>query len=184
MDDLIARAQAFATQAHAGQARKDAARTPYITHPAEVAARVAALGGSPAAQAAAWLHDTIEDCGVTAETLAAGFGDRVAAIVAELTDTPAPRLHRKRRQVDTAMAKSPEAALVKLADKTANVVSVRRSPPVGWSPARQMAYVDWAEAVVSRLPSLSDDQLAAFRAEASLARQTIAARDDGRPEAR
>jgi (p)ppGpp synthase/HD superfamily hydrolase len=179
MDDLIARAQAFATQAHAGQVRKDAARTPYITHPAEVAARVAALGGSPAAQAAAWLHDTIEDCGVTPATLAARFGDQVAALVVELTDTPAPRLHRKRRQVDSAVAKSPEAALVKLADKTANVSSVEHTPPAHWSPARQMAYVDWAEAVVSRLPTLTDGQVDMFRATASRVREAIAARADG-----
>lgn len=178
MDDLIARAQAFATTAHAGQVRKDAARTPYITHPAEVAARVAALGGGPEAIAAAWLHDTVEDCGVTLSALDAAFGPAVAAIVAEVTDTKTlSRLDRKRRQVEGAAIKSPSAALVKLADKTANVDSLRQTPPADWPPARQMAYVDWAEAVVGRL-TVAGALRAGFLTAANLARAAIAARDD------
>ncbi len=176
MDDLIARAQAFATRAHAGQVRKDAARTPYITHPADVAARVAAMGGTPQAIAAAWLHDTVEDCDVAAATLAAAFGDAVAGIVAELTDDKGlSRLERKRRQVASATGKSPQAALVKLADNRANLAAIRDAPP-DWDPARQMAYVDWAEAVVSRLP-LPDALRQDFRDQADALRGVIAARD-------
>ena len=63
-------ARDIATRAHAGQVDKSGAE--YITHPARVAAGVRAHGGDDAAVAAAWLHDVLEDCDVTADDLEAG----------------------------------------------------------------------------------------------------------------
>ena len=90
--DLVARARALATSAHAGQV--DKAGAPYITHPERVAARVA--GGTPTgthddaeAVAVAWLHDVVEDTAVTAADLAAaGFPGTVVAAVLALTRAP------------------------------------------------------------------------------------------------
>mgnify|MGYP000902045526 CR=1 FL=1 len=87
MTDIVRRAAAYAETKHAGQARKDRARSPYIGHPAEVAGLVAGFGGTPAAIAAAWLHDTVEDCPpTTLADIEAAFGAHVATLVGELTD--------------------------------------------------------------------------------------------------
>lgn len=62
--DQAVRASAIATNAHRGQV--DKVGDAYIDHPRRVSARVA---GDPLAVPAAWLHDVVEDCGVTAEDL-------------------------------------------------------------------------------------------------------------------
>ncbi|MGL4321593.1 MAG: HD domain-containing protein [Paracoccaceae bacterium] len=125
MQDIITRARDFATVSHAGQFRKGAVPLPYITHPAEVAQLVQAFGGAEAAIAAAWLHDVIEDCGVDAEALRYRFGDTIAGVVSELSDDKSlPKLKRKWLQVVHAAHMSPDAGLVKLCDKMANVRSV------------------------------------------------------------
>ena len=73
-------ARQIATRAHAGQT--DKAGRPYIDHPRRVAARLVDLQE----QAAAWLHDVIEDTEVTAEDLRnAGIDDEVIAAVQLLT---------------------------------------------------------------------------------------------------
>lgn len=175
---IIVRARAFARARHDGQTRKDAARTPYWVHLEEVAALVARFGGAEDVVAAAWLHDTVEDCPPTSlGEIEAAFGPRVSAIVAEVTDDknldPADR---KRLQVVTARAKSPEAALVKLCDKISNVRSVGEAPPHDWPRARRIAYLDWAEEVVAGLRDLPDAALAAFRAVLDSARAEVGAR--------
>lgn len=77
----MASAEALARAAHTGQ--YDKAGMPYWTHPARVAARVA---DDTSAQAAAWLHDVVEDSDVTLEDLLAqGFPAEVVAAVALLT---------------------------------------------------------------------------------------------------
>jgi len=57
----ITSAADHAAGAHKGQFRKDR-RTPYIIHPARVAALVGMFGGTHIAIIAAWLHDIYEDC--------------------------------------------------------------------------------------------------------------------------
>jgi guanosine-3',5'-bis(diphosphate) 3'-pyrophosphohydrolase len=42
---------------------------------------------------------------------------------------------------------------LKLADKIANLRSLKDSPPVGWSEQRRHEYVLWAKAVVDNLPT-------------------------------
>lgn len=58
-------AQCTAITAHSGFFRRDEV-TPYIKHVEAVVSRVA---GDPVAEAVAWLHDVIEDTGVTADDL-------------------------------------------------------------------------------------------------------------------
>lgn len=175
--NLIGQARDFARAAHDGQVRKGLAREPYAVHLEEVARSVAELGGTDAMIAAAWLHDTVEDCGVTPAELAARFGEAVAALVAELTDDKAlEKAERKRLQLVNAPRKSLGAALVKLCDKMSNVRAVADSPATHWDPARQNAYVDWAEAVVALLPSGADVGRAAFAKSVARARSAVAGR--------
>jgi (p)ppGpp synthase/HD superfamily hydrolase len=126
---MVERARVFATAAHAavGQVRKYTFE-PYIVHPAEVAKIVRDAGGSEAMVAAAWLHDTVEDTGVTIETIRAEFGTEVAELVGWLTDVSRPehgnRAHRKALDRAHSAAAPAEAQTVKLADLIANTRSI------------------------------------------------------------
>lgn len=127
---LIEKARAFATAAHAavGQLRKYTFE-PYIVHPAEVAALVATVPGhTPEMVAAAWLHDTVEDTGVTIELIRSEFGVEVAELVGWLTDVSRPDHGNRaaRKAVDRAhTAGAPAAAqTIKLADLIANTRSI------------------------------------------------------------
>jgi len=127
---LVEKARAFATAAHAavGQLRKYTFE-PYIVHPAEVAALVATVPGhTPEMIAAAWLHDTVEDTGVTSELIRKEFGDEVAELVGWLTDVSRPDHGNRaaRKAVDRAhTAGAPAAAqTIKLADLIANTRSI------------------------------------------------------------
>jgi (p)ppGpp synthase/HD superfamily hydrolase len=79
---LAKRARVLATDAHAGQT--DKAGIEYIRHPEGVARRVADAGYDERYIAVAWMHDVIEDCGITPASLTEqGFpGDVVAGVVA------------------------------------------------------------------------------------------------------
>lgn len=172
-------ARQFAEAAHAGQTRKGAGKEPYISHVAEVAALVAGFGGSGGQVMAAWLHDTVEDCGVSPEEVAARFGAEVAALVGEVTDDKSlPKAERKQLQVDHAPHKSDAAALIKICDKLSNIRAVGTAPPVHWPVARQAAYLDWAEAVVARLPSGADPVREAFAVALAGSRRMVAARGE------
>jgi (p)ppGpp synthase/HD superfamily hydrolase len=126
---MIERARVFATAAHAavGQVRKYTFE-PYIVHPAEVASIVSTVPHTEAMVAAAWLHDTVEDTGVTIETIRAEFGVEVAELVGWLTDVSRPehgnRAHRKALDRAHSAAAPAEAQTVKLADLIANTRSI------------------------------------------------------------
>ena len=156
MKDLIKRAERFARERHAGQCRKGTSKEPYTTHLEEVATLVEKWGGSQEAIAAAWLHDTVEDCPPTSfQEITGIFGSNVSDIVRELTDDKSlPKQRRKDLQIFKAPQKTPMAALVKLADKSSNVLAIAKSPPSGWSLQRRLEYIEWAKTVVRRLPQL------------------------------
>jgi (p)ppGpp synthase/HD superfamily hydrolase len=85
-------------------------------------------GGTDAMVAAAWLHDVVEDTGVTIETIRAEFGVEVAELVGWLTDVSRPehgnRAHRKALDRAHSAAAPAEAQTVKLADLIANTRSI------------------------------------------------------------
>jgi guanosine-3',5'-bis(diphosphate) 3'-pyrophosphohydrolase len=144
----------FAALKHSEQRRKNAAATPYINHPIEVAEHLARVGSIVDEEIlmAALLHDTVEDTDTTPQEIEEQFGARVARIVLECTDDKKlPKADRKRLQVVNAAHKSPEAKLVKIADKTCNLRSILLDPPDGWSLDRQRQYFQWAELVVMGL---------------------------------
>src|SRR5688572_5276428 len=148
---LLLKALAFAAHKHRDQRRKDAEASPYINHPIALADVLVNEGGVSDVEVlcAALLHDTVEDTDTTPQELEREFGPRIARIVAEVTDDQAlPKAERKRLQVEHAPALSPEAKLVKLADKICNLRDVVHRPPAKWDSQRRREYFDWAKRVV------------------------------------
>ena len=151
---VILKALEFAAHKHRDQRRKDALASPYINHPIALANVLSREGGvtDPVVLAAALLHDTVEDTETTPAELREAFGEKIAGIVAEVTDDKSlPKAERKRLQIEHAAAISREAKLVKLADKICNVRDVADHPPAKWDLARRREYFDWAKRVVDRL---------------------------------
>jgi (p)ppGpp synthase/HD superfamily hydrolase len=83
---LIRAAYEKAGAAHSGQVRNGSGGLPYIEHPTAVAARLDRHGYGEEVVAAALLHDVVEDSETTVEELRDEFGDRVAELVAALSD--------------------------------------------------------------------------------------------------
>lgn len=134
MTELESRARLFATAAHAAVAQlRKYTMEPYIVHPAEVAAIVKSVDHTEEMVAAAWLHDVVEDTGVTIEIIRAEFGSEVSDLVGWLTDVSRPEHGNRaaRKAVDrahTAAAPS-EAQTVKLADLISNTRSITQHDP-------------------------------------------------------
>lgn len=173
---LILKAASFAADKHRNQSRKGVEATPYINHPLEVARILAEEGGVTDAEllAAALLHDTIEDTETSTEELRAHFGDRVTDLVLEVTDNKGlAKDVRKRLQIEYAPYKSPGAALIKAADKIANVRDVIERPPAHWGLVRRVDYVGWAERVVEGLPNVTEVLRALFEVEFRRARDQL-----------
>ena len=84
-NDVVEQAVEFALKAHRDEKRKSNG-VPYILHPIEVAAISARLTTEREVMAAALLHDTVEDAGVTKEQLLKKFGPRVTELVLAETE--------------------------------------------------------------------------------------------------
>jgi guanosine-3',5'-bis(diphosphate) 3'-pyrophosphohydrolase len=159
---LLLKALAFAAHKHRDQRRKDADASPYINHPISLADVLVNEGGVSDVEVicAALLHDTVEDTATTHAELVDAFGARVARIVAEVTDDKQlAKAERKRLQVVRAPHISPEAKLVKLADKIANLRDVAQRPPAGWDLARRREYFDWAKQVIDGLRGAGGEEM-------------------------
>lgn len=155
---LVLKAAAFAAWKHRDQRRKDVAGTPYINHPLALAQLLAeeAAVTDPEILAAALLHDTVEDTKTTLDELSGAFGNRIAAIVAEVTDDKSlEKQARKDLQVVRAASSSNSAKLVKMADKICNLRDVATNPPKDWSTKRRQVYFDWAKRVVDQVRGAS-----------------------------
>ena len=119
----------FAKEAHNGQKRKYTGED-YIVHPMAVSKMVKRHGGSKVQQAAALLHDVVEDTQYTLADINANFGHEVTTLVQWLTDTSRPedgnRAVRKsidRKRLGNAPA---EAQFIKLADMLDNSDTIFR----------------------------------------------------------
>jgi guanosine-3',5'-bis(diphosphate) 3'-pyrophosphohydrolase len=148
---ILLKAAEFAAHKHRDQRRKNADASPYINHPIAVANVLRNEGGitDPVILAAALLHDTLEDTETTYEELRGQFGDEIADVVEEVTDTQwLTKEARKRLQISKASHSSDRARAVKIADKISNVRDMLASPPAGWSLERRQKYFDWAKEVV------------------------------------
>lgn len=130
--DTIKRAIEFARIAHGEQKRKYTNDT-YINHPISVAGIVAEYIDDIEAVAAAILHDVVEDTPVTIEEIEAGFGKRIASLVADVTDVSQPsdgnRAIRKEMDRRHLARASQTAKTIKLADLIDNTSSIVEHDP-------------------------------------------------------
>lgn len=124
----LERALRICLDAHAGQTRKgDGA--PYAVHPVHVALILAQWGAPAEVLQAALVHDVVEDCADwSLARLESELGQHVSAIVAQLSeDKSRPWAERKQAAVDHVPQLTPEAVLVKAADKLHNLRSLAES---------------------------------------------------------
>ena len=122
---LITEAREFATKAHEGQLRNYNG-SPYILHPERVAKRFSRMAvATNSAIAAAWLHDVVEDCGVTGDEIGQRFGATVRDYVLELTNpskgSPLNRAARKQIDREHIAGASKVAKTIKLIDRIDNL---------------------------------------------------------------
>ena len=131
---MISQAYELAAAAHVGQTRRSG--EPYIHHPLSVAQIVADLGLDDVTIAAALLHDSVEDTGVTLDELAGQFGEEVARIVDGVTkldrvqfDSKAAQQAASMRKMLVAMAKDLRVLMIKLADRLHNMRTLGAMAP-------------------------------------------------------
>lgn len=85
MPSKINRAIQFCIEAHAGQKRRES-DLPYHIHPIRVAMNLQKDGYKKSIVIAALLHDVVEDTDFTIDDIRTRFGEKVASLVAEVTD--------------------------------------------------------------------------------------------------
>ena len=120
----LLKAAKFARLAHAGHKRAHGA--PYFGHPRAVAKSLWKAGYRGATISAAYLHDTVEDCGVTFETLETLFGAEVTRLVRAVTKAKAETHEEAYRRIKAA---GPEAIALKRADRAHNNSELHLAPP-------------------------------------------------------
>jgi len=127
---LVEKAYNYSVQAHSGQLRESGES--YITHPLGVAMILTELELDLVTIIAGLLHDVVEDTDITLEEIRNEFGDEVAALVDGVTKLS--RLDftsKEEQQAETlrkmfiAMAQDIRVVLIKLADRTHNLRTLR-----------------------------------------------------------
>lgn len=117
---------AYAERSHRGQRRRvDGA--PFILHPIEVASLLYYAGAPDHLIAAGALHDTLEKTKVTPADLRARFGQRIADLVAAVSEDPSIEgyTHRKAALRGQVASAGEEALTLFAADKLAKVRELR-----------------------------------------------------------
>jgi (p)ppGpp synthase/HD superfamily hydrolase len=116
--DLVATAREFAAEAYGSEAE--------LEHPGEVAALVG--DGDAELQAAAILHDLVEDTDVGVPDIAARFGSRIAALVTVMTEDESIDGYEERKAEHRERARDAgrDVALLFVADKLSNVRRMQR----------------------------------------------------------
>ena len=134
MTDLAYRAMMFARQVHANQLRKYTGN-PYTDHLAEVAGIVATVAntnemGDDVAIAVSWLHDCVEDQGITEQQLGSQFGMHVAGGVMLLSDLEVGNRAERKAASRARLARAPGwIQTIKCADLISNTGSIVKHDP-------------------------------------------------------
>jgi (p)ppGpp synthase/HD superfamily hydrolase len=127
----FSKALVYAECKHHNQVRKGG-DIPYLGHLLAVAGLVINDGGSETQAIAALLHDAVEDAGgpATLEEIKNNFGDEVARIVDECSDTDEvpkpPWRERKQNYINHLADVGDDTLLVSVADKLDNARSMLR----------------------------------------------------------
>jgi guanosine-3',5'-bis(diphosphate) 3'-pyrophosphohydrolase len=148
----VFQALTFAAHKHRNQRRKNGGTPPHINH---AIARTSILVNEAGiidhvVLCAAILHDTIKHTETSYDELVTTFGRDIANVVAEGTDENLldPGVLRQLAMANGGNA-SPEARLIKLADKTCNLRDLAVAPPPDWSEEQRQAYFERANDVVA-----------------------------------
>lgn len=123
--EMILKAAAFASRAHANHKRKTNDE-PYINHLIRVAYSAAQAGLSDEVIMAAFLHDVVEDTNVNFEDLESEFPPRVVQLVKLMTQWWADHAPKEVKQTEVpkyyaAILKDPDAVALKLLDRADNL---------------------------------------------------------------
>jgi (p)ppGpp synthase/HD superfamily hydrolase len=129
LSKLYDEALVYASDLHRNQARKGSG-TPYIAHLLSVSSRVLSVGGTEVQAIGGLLHDAAEDQGgqPTLDAIRVRFGDEVAQIVADCTDSwvePKPAWRPRKEAYLSILPRKPATSLlVSLADKVDNAEAI------------------------------------------------------------
>jgi GTP diphosphokinase / guanosine-3',5'-bis(diphosphate) 3'-diphosphatase len=122
----------FAKNAHAGQTRYSG--EPYINHAVRAAETLISLGADTQTIAAAILHDSIEDCDVSLETIQDKFGKEVASLVVGVSKLGVIKYQGHAQYADNmrhlffAVATDVRVILIKLSDRLDNIRTLEYVP--------------------------------------------------------
>src|SRR3989339_101741 len=132
--ELLNKAFAFADKVHAPHKRLSGES--YIIHPMAVANILADLEQEVEVIAAAFLHDVMEDGGITAEEISAQFGKEIAKLVEGVTKlSQFSFVSREERQAENfrkmfvAMGEDYRVIVIKLADRLHNMRTLQHLSP-------------------------------------------------------
>lgn len=166
---MIQKALEFAVNAHRGQFRDEACLLPYVGHPIEVAALLVRIGEVADEEliAAALLHDTVEESGISIGEIASQFGDRVAENVRQMTrEEPSDMVAfglskselyevRNRLLLEGVMRMEPGAMQIKLADRLSNLIEAKRTR----KGAKRNRYLAQSAAILDAIPKKTNSSL-------------------------
>lgn len=143
----IKRAYNFAFKAHLGAFRDS--KEPYIVHPVAVANILAIMHTDVSSICAGLLHDVIEDTPYNYDDIKKRFGTDVAQIVLGVTkisraedvdpntldmqidmNNPEEIENLNRKKIAEAILKEPRSGIVKLADRTSNMLTIGYKTPL------------------------------------------------------
>jgi (p)ppGpp synthase/HD superfamily hydrolase len=125
---------AFAFDKHAGHVDDDG--EPYINHVCQVVDILRQITDNQDVICAAYLHDTIEDCGVTYKEIEKLFGKNIADLVLEVTHDGTIDKSSKCQGHYFPRLQSKEAIMIKFADRLSNI-----SRMTNWDLGRQKHYL-------------------------------------------
>jgi len=121
---IVAKARLFAQMAHGSQQYGTVG--PYSVHLEDVERVLAQYTQSDDLKAAAWLHDVIED--TEYKSLEGhGFPDYVVELVQAVTDEPGKNRKERKAATYKKIIDVPDAVVLKLADRIANVEACRKN---------------------------------------------------------
>jgi len=130
--ELIKRAYVFAKKVH--QDHKRNSGDPYFVHLYETAKTLAELGMGPKAISAGFLHDVIEDAGVTPKELEKEFSTEILGLVEGVTKLGTLKYRGLKRHAESlrklffATSQDVRVVIVKLADRLHNMQTLEYVP--------------------------------------------------------